>query len=97
MTSPAGGPKLKMAALLGGGGLLEEGARGVLQAGLSLGKALAVENRVAAPVALEDVLRPRMLFSGATSRRHPYLCRRSIGRIGTRGVSPEIAGRPISG
>ncbi len=52
------GRKLKMAALLGGGGLLEEEREALLQAGLWLGKALAVENRIAEPGALDDALRP---------------------------------------
>ncbi len=50
--------KLKMAALLGGGGLLEEEREALLQAGLWLAKALAVENRVVEPGGLEDALRP---------------------------------------
>ena len=50
--------KLKMAALLGGGGLLEEERDALLQGGLWLAKALAVENRVAEPGNLEDALRP---------------------------------------
>jgi superfamily II DNA or RNA helicase len=49
--------KLKMAALLGGGGLLEEAREALLQAGLWLGKALSVENRLAEPTSLEDALR----------------------------------------
>jgi superfamily II DNA or RNA helicase len=49
--------KLKMAALLGGGGLLEEERDALLQAGLCLGKALSVENRLAEPAFLEDTLR----------------------------------------
>jgi superfamily II DNA or RNA helicase len=57
--------KLKMAALLGGGGLLEEEREALLQAGLWLGKALGIENRVAEPCSLEDVLRPpHALFWG---------------------------------
>jgi hypothetical protein len=51
------GRKLKMAALLGGGGLLEEEGEALLQAGLWLGKALGVESRVAEPGSLEDTLR----------------------------------------
>jgi len=59
------GRKLKMAALLGGGGLLEEEREALLQAGLWLGKALAVENRVAEPGTLDDALRPpHALFWG---------------------------------
>ena len=54
-----------MAALLGGGGLLEEEREALLQAGLWLGKALGVENRVAEPNSLEDALRPpHALFWG---------------------------------
>jgi hypothetical protein len=57
--------KLKMAALLGGGGLLEEEREALLQSGLWLAKALAVENRVAEPGNLEDALRPpNTLFWG---------------------------------
>jgi hypothetical protein len=52
------GRKLKMAALLGGGGLLEEEREALLQAASWLGKALAIENRVAEPGSLDDVLRP---------------------------------------
>jgi superfamily II DNA or RNA helicase len=59
--------KLKMAALLGGGGLLEEEREALLQAGLWLGKALGVENRVAEPNSLEDALRPpHALFWGSS-------------------------------
>ncbi len=50
--------KLKMAALLGGGGLLEEEREALPQAGISLGKALGVENRLGEPGSLEDALRP---------------------------------------
>jgi hypothetical protein len=50
--------KLKMAALLGGGGLIEEEREALLQASLWLGKALGVENHVAEPKSLEDALRP---------------------------------------
>lgn len=57
--------KLKMAALLGGGGLLEEEREALLQAGLWLGKALSVENRLAEPASLEDTLRnPHALHWG---------------------------------
>jgi hypothetical protein len=49
--------KLKMAALLGGGGLLEEERDALLQAGLWLGKALSVENRLSEPASLEEALR----------------------------------------
>ncbi|MBN2242203.1 MAG: DEAD/DEAH box helicase [Acidobacteria bacterium] len=50
------GRKLKMAALLGGGGLLEEEREALLQAGLWLGKALSVENRLSEPSSLEETL-----------------------------------------
>jgi hypothetical protein len=57
--------KLKMAALLGGGGLPEEEREALLQAGLWLAKALSVENKVAEPHSLEDALRtPYALFWG---------------------------------
>jgi hypothetical protein len=57
--------KLKMAALLGGGGLLEEGREALLQAGLWLGKALSVENKLAEPASLDDILRaPHALYWG---------------------------------
>jgi hypothetical protein len=49
--------KLKMAALLGGGGLQEEEREALLQAGLWLAKALSVENKVAEPPSFEDALR----------------------------------------
>jgi superfamily II DNA or RNA helicase len=50
--------KLKMAALLGGGGLLEEEREALLHACLWLAKALGVENHIAEPKSLEDGLRP---------------------------------------
>ena len=54
-----------MAALLGGGGLLEEEREALLQAATWLGKALAVENRIAEPCKLDDALRPpHALFWG---------------------------------
>ena len=57
--------KLKMAALLGGGGLLEEEREALLQAGLWLGKALSVENKLSEPASLDDTLRaPHALFWG---------------------------------
>ena len=59
------GRKLKMAALLGGGGLLEEEREALLQAATWLGRALAVENRIAEPCKLDDALRPpHALFWG---------------------------------
>jgi superfamily II DNA or RNA helicase len=59
------GRKLKMAALLSGGGLLEEEREALLQAVLWLGKSLAIENRAPEPGALEDALRaPHALFWG---------------------------------
>jgi superfamily II DNA or RNA helicase len=57
--------KLKMAALLGGGGLLEEERDALLQAGLWISKAIGVENRAAEPASLEEALRPpHALFWG---------------------------------
>jgi hypothetical protein len=57
--------KLKMAGLLGGGGLIEEEREALLQAGLWFGKALGVENRSAEPKSLEEALRPpHALFWG---------------------------------
>jgi hypothetical protein len=57
--------KLKMAVLLGNGGLLEEEREALLQAGLWLGKALSVENRIAEPSSLEEALRaPHAVFWG---------------------------------
>ena len=54
-----------MAALLGGGALLEEEREALLQAGLWVSKALGVENRAVEPVSLEDALRPpHALFWG---------------------------------
>jgi hypothetical protein len=50
--------KLKMARLLGGGGLTDEERDALLQSALWLGKALAVENRAADPVDLGEMLRP---------------------------------------
>jgi hypothetical protein len=50
--------KLKMARLLGGGGLTDEEREALLQSALWLGKALAVENRAAEPEDLSDMLRP---------------------------------------
>jgi hypothetical protein len=59
------GRKLKMAALLGRGGLLEEEREALLEAGLWLCKALSVENRVAAPNSLEDTMSaPYSIFWG---------------------------------
>ena len=57
--------KLKMASLLGTGGLLEEEREALLQAVLWLGKALSAENKTAEPGSLGDVLRaPYALFWG---------------------------------
>jgi superfamily II DNA or RNA helicase len=57
--------KLKMAALLGNGGLLEEEREALLHGGFMLGKALSVENKVPEPGSLEDTLRaPYALFWG---------------------------------
>ena len=50
--------KLKMAAVLAGGGLSEEARAALLDAVLPLGCALAVENRLPEPAALQDALLP---------------------------------------
>jgi len=50
--------KLKMAGLLGSGGLAEEERDALLQAAAFLSRALSVENRIAEPGSLEDALRP---------------------------------------
>jgi hypothetical protein len=50
--------KLKMAAVLAGGGLTEEARAALLEAVLPLGCALAVENRLPEPASLEDALLP---------------------------------------
>jgi hypothetical protein len=50
--------KLKMALLLESGGLMEEGRDACLEAILSLGRALAAENRAPEPAELTEVLRP---------------------------------------
>jgi hypothetical protein len=50
--------KLKMARLLGNGGLLEEEREALLQSALCVSKALAVENRAPEPEKLEDAFRP---------------------------------------
>jgi len=50
--------KLKMARLLGNGGLLEEEREALLQSALWVSKALAVENRAPEPEKLEDAFRP---------------------------------------
>jgi superfamily II DNA or RNA helicase len=78
--------KLKMAALLGGGGLPEEEREALVQAGLMLGKALSVENRMAEPSSLEDSLRtPHALFWGnSLSTIRAYL------------VDPSAASAPAS-
>jgi hypothetical protein len=52
------GRKLKMAALLEGGGLSEEARAALLEAVLPLGRALAVENRLPEPASLQDALLP---------------------------------------
>jgi len=52
--------KLKMAALLAGGGLPEEARAALLDAVLPLGCALAVENRLPEPASLQDALLPPM-------------------------------------
>ena len=53
-----GARKLKMAALLAGGGLSEEARGALLEAVIPLGRALAVENRLPEPASLEDALLP---------------------------------------
>jgi hypothetical protein len=59
------GRKLKMGALLGGGGLLEEEREALLEASLWLGKALSVEHRVPEPKSLDEALRaPHAVFWG---------------------------------
>lgn len=50
--------KLKMAKLLGQGELLEEARAALLDAALSLGRALAVEARLPEPASLDDTLLP---------------------------------------
>lgn len=52
--------KLKMAAILSGGGLPEEARAALLEAVVSLGCALAVENRLPEPASLQDALLPPM-------------------------------------
>ncbi|MGD0812178.1 MAG: hypothetical protein ABSA83_01120 [Verrucomicrobiota bacterium] len=50
--------KLKMAAVLAGGGLTEEARAALLEAVLPLGCALAVENRLPEPASTQDALLP---------------------------------------
>jgi hypothetical protein len=50
--------KLKMAAVLAGGGLPEEGRAALMDAVIPLGCALAVENRLPEPASLQDALLP---------------------------------------
>ena len=64
--------KLKMAQLLGGGGMAEEERETILQSALLLGKALAVERRQPEPKALEDILAPT--HSWLWGESHPILC-----------------------
>jgi superfamily II DNA or RNA helicase len=52
------GRKLKMARLLGDGGMADEARPPLLDAALALSRALAVENRLPEPGALEDALVP---------------------------------------
>jgi hypothetical protein len=52
--------KLKMAAVLAGGGLTEEARAALLDAVLPLGCALAVENRLPEPASVQDALLPPM-------------------------------------
>ena len=80
------GRKLKMAALLGGGGLLEEEREALLQAGLWLGKALGVENRVPEPGSLEYALRTP----------HAHLWGDSLPIIRTYASDPSAAAAPAA-
>ncbi len=50
--------KLKMARLLAGGGMAEEARAPFLDAALALSRALAIENRLPEPAAIEDALQP---------------------------------------
>ena len=50
--------KLKMATVLAGGGLPEEGRAALMDAVIPLGCALAVENRLSEPASLQDALLP---------------------------------------
>ncbi len=50
--------KLKMARLLAGGGMAEEARAPFLDAALALSRAMAVENRLPEPAAIEDALQP---------------------------------------
>jgi hypothetical protein len=52
--------KLKMAAVLDGGGLTEEARAALMEAVLPLGCALAVENRLPEPASLQDAILPPM-------------------------------------
>jgi hypothetical protein len=52
--------KLKMAAVLAGGGLPEEARAALMEAVLPLGCALAVENRLPEPASLQDAILPPM-------------------------------------
>jgi hypothetical protein len=48
--------KIKMASLLGEGGLLEEGRSALLEGALALGRALAVESRMPEPASTNEAL-----------------------------------------
>ena len=89
------GRKLKMAALLGGGGLLEEEREALLQAALWLGKALAVENRLAEPGTLEEALRPphALLWGDHTGRFRAYAADASIAPAPAAATLRTLAGQ----
>ena len=80
------GRKLKMAVLLGGGGLLEEEREALLQAGLWLGKALSVENRLTEPTSLEDSLRAP----------HAVCWGNSLSAIQNYAIGPSAAAAPAA-
>jgi superfamily II DNA or RNA helicase len=88
--------KLRMAALLGGGGLLEEEREALLQAGLWLSKALGVENRAAEPASLEDALRPpyALFWGEAFSTIRAYTADASSAVAPAAAVLRSLAGQP---
>lgn len=53
-----GARKLKMAQLLGGGGMAEEARPALLEAALACGCAMAIEHRLPAPTKSEELLHP---------------------------------------
>jgi superfamily II DNA or RNA helicase len=78
--------KLKMAALLGSGGLIEEEREALLHAALLAGKALGVEHHCAEPKSLEEALRPpHILFWGD-----------SLSIIRTYADDPSAAAAPVA-